>query len=227
MTLRTPITRARPRSSNRLMDAAGGVGGQPLWRMSDSASARLAADAWNMPRTAEVTVLAPGLRTPRIDMHRCLDDDDHPARRQRRVKRVRDLRGQPLLHLWPLGVEVDEPSELRQAGNPPVGVGDVADVRHPVPGHQVMLAHRVDRDVPDDHELLVVLVEDRGQHLGGVGTDAGEDLGVRPGHPLGGVAQAVAVGILTDRDQNLADGCGHARLVDAGPLRHLTHRPRA
>ena len=24
-----------------------------------------------MPRTAEVTVLEPGLRTPRIDMHRC------------------------------------------------------------------------------------------------------------------------------------------------------------
>ena len=24
-----------------------------------------------MPRTAEVTVLDPGLRTPRIDMHRC------------------------------------------------------------------------------------------------------------------------------------------------------------
>ena len=27
--------------------------------------------AWKMPRTAEVTVSVPGLRTPRIDMQRC------------------------------------------------------------------------------------------------------------------------------------------------------------
>ena len=35
------------------------------------ASARVLALSLKMPRTAEVTVFAPGLRTPRIDMHRC------------------------------------------------------------------------------------------------------------------------------------------------------------
>ena len=35
------------------------------------ASDRVRALVRKMPRTAEVTVLAPGLRTPRIDMHRC------------------------------------------------------------------------------------------------------------------------------------------------------------
>ncbi len=34
------------------------------------ASARVA-ESRRLPRTALVTVLAPGLRTPRIDMHRC------------------------------------------------------------------------------------------------------------------------------------------------------------
>ena len=35
------------------------------------ASARVLALSLMLPRTAEVTVFAPGLRTPRIDMHRC------------------------------------------------------------------------------------------------------------------------------------------------------------
>src|ERR1700759_4295934 len=38
---------------------------------SDIASARDRASLRKLPRTAEVTVVAPGLRTPRMDMHRC------------------------------------------------------------------------------------------------------------------------------------------------------------
>ncbi|PQM49404.1 hypothetical protein C1Y40_00372 [Mycobacterium talmoniae] len=40
-------------------------------RMRSSASDRDLASVLNSPRTAEVVVTAPGLRTPRIDMHRC------------------------------------------------------------------------------------------------------------------------------------------------------------
>ena len=39
--------------------------------MNRIASARVAISVRKRPRTAEVTVLAPGLRMPRIDMHRC------------------------------------------------------------------------------------------------------------------------------------------------------------
>ncbi len=35
------------------------------------ASALVLAWVWKMPRTAEVVVIAPGLRTPRMAMHRC------------------------------------------------------------------------------------------------------------------------------------------------------------
>src|SRR6478609_6724238 len=40
-------------------------------RMRSSASARDAASTLNWPRTADVVVIAPGLRTPRIAMQRC------------------------------------------------------------------------------------------------------------------------------------------------------------
>ncbi len=43
---------------------------QRLLRISDMPSLRVAV-LRNCPRTAEVTVRAPGLRTPRMDMHRC------------------------------------------------------------------------------------------------------------------------------------------------------------
>ena len=36
-----------------------------------SASARVRGSLWKMPRTAEVTVSAPGLRMPRMAMQRC------------------------------------------------------------------------------------------------------------------------------------------------------------
>src|SRR6202041_896352 len=42
-----------------------------LRKMRSSASAREAGLVLNWPRTADVVVTAPGLRTPRIAMHRC------------------------------------------------------------------------------------------------------------------------------------------------------------
>ena len=49
----------------------GAVRGQRCPRMSPIASARVLSLSRKAPRTAEVTVLAPGLRTPRMVMHRC------------------------------------------------------------------------------------------------------------------------------------------------------------
>ena len=40
-------------------------------RISAIASARDEAEVWNSPRTADVVVREPGLRIPRIAMHRC------------------------------------------------------------------------------------------------------------------------------------------------------------
>src|SRR4029453_9517287 len=48
-----------------------GVGGAAHCLISAIASARDEAEVWNSPRTADVVVREPGLRIPRIAMHRC------------------------------------------------------------------------------------------------------------------------------------------------------------
>ena len=161
---------------------------------------------------------APGLRMPRIAMHRCSASMTTITPRGFRTscQRVGDLAGQPLLHLRPAGVDLDQPGQLGQPGDPAVLARDVADVRHAVEGHQVVLAGRVHRDVLDQHQLVVVLVEGGRQDLGRVLPEPGEGLGVGPGHPGGGVPQPVAVRVLPDRDQQLADGAAaRSRLVDS------------
>ena len=107
------------------LQAVPGVGDEAM------TSARVAAFLLNSPRTADVTVSVPGLRTPRIDMHRCSASiiTSTPGRVERVDHRVGDLRGEPLLHLRALGEPVDEPGELRQAGDAAVVAGDVRDVR--------------------------------------------------------------------------------------------------
>ena len=61
---------AAPTKSNsrRLTPGPRTAQSRPMKRM---ASVRVATLSRNSPRTAEVTVEDPGLRTPRMDMHRC------------------------------------------------------------------------------------------------------------------------------------------------------------
>ena len=109
------------------------------------ASARVASLARNRPRTAEVTVVAPGLRTPRIDMHRCSASTttSTPRGTQHPLDGVGDLGGQPLLDLRPAGEAVDQAGQLGQPGDAAVLVGDVGHVGLADPRHQVVLAHAV------------------------------------------------------------------------------------
>jgi hypothetical protein len=60
----------------------------------------------------------------------------------------------------------------------------------------------------------VVGLERGEQHLGGVDAQAGEELGVGAGDAGRGLAQAVAVRVLADRDQDLPDGVLDALEVD-------------
>jgi hypothetical protein len=85
---------------------------------------------------------------------------------------------------------------------------------HTMKRQQVVLAHGHDLDVPHEDELLVVGLERREQHLGRVDPQAGEQLRVGAGDPGRGLAQAVAVGVFADGDQDLADGGLDALEVD-------------
>jgi hypothetical protein len=63
------------------------------------------------------------------------------------------------------------------------------------------------RDVLDEDQLLVMLVEGLLQHGVRIGIEAGENLLVGPGDSGRRVAEPVAVRVLADRDQQLAYGC--------------------
>ncbi len=153
-------------------------------------------DVRNAPRTAEVTVLAPGLRTPRIDMHRCSHSTTTMTPRGSTIRgqRIGDLAGQPFLNLRPPRVEVDQTRQLRQPGDLALLVRDVADVGHPVKRHQVVLAGASRPRCPDHDHLVVPGVEDGGKHVFGPLAQPGELLRVRPGDARRRLLQAFAVG---------------------------------
>ena len=136
-------------------------------------------------------------------MHRCSHSTTTMTPRGSRMlhQRVGDLRGQPLLHLRPTGEDVDQPGQLGQPGDAAVVDGDVADVRDAVERHQVVLAHRADLDVLDQHHLVVAEVERRGQDVLRLLPQAGEDLARRPGDPAGRLRRPVAVRVLADGDR--------------------------
>ena len=194
MTLTIPITRGPGREARALAHLV------PEW-ISAIASARVAGLVSIEPRTAEVIVRAPALRDPAHGHAEVLglDHHDHAARLEDLHERVGDLGGQPLLHLRALGVDVDEPGQLGQPGDL-AGLGrDVADVGHPGERHEVVLAHRPQLDVADQHHLVVADVEGGGEHVVGRLAQALGQLGVRPRDPRRRLAQALALGVLAHR----------------------------
>ena len=88
-----------------------------------------------------------------------LDHDQHALRLEAALELVGDLGRQPFLHLRALGVRVDQPGQLRQPGDPAVVVRDVGDVGLADERHEVVLAHRGERDVAHHDHLVVVGLE--------------------------------------------------------------------
>src|SRR5450755_1059491 len=84
-----------------------------------------------------------------------LDDDDDAARLKNLLDGVRDLGGHPFLHLRPLCVDVDQPSQLRQAGDLAFHIGDVPHMGDPMERHEVVFTRAVDLDVFHDDHLVV------------------------------------------------------------------------
>ncbi len=92
-------------------------------------------------------------------------------------------------------------------------------MRPPVEGDQVVFTARVEGDVADHHDLLVVLLTKEGvDDVVRLLSKPGEDLGVEPGHPLRRLHQTLALGVLADRLENLADRVGDRALVDLSRL---------
>ena len=121
------------------------------------------------------------------------------------IERVGDLRRETLLHLRAAGEDVDEAGDLGQPRDVAVVASGCSRRVRRRERHQVVLAHRPHLDVLDQHQLVVADVERGREDLARVLVHAGQQLGVRLGDAARGVTQPVAVGVLADRDQQLAD----------------------
>ncbi|EDM74234.1 hypothetical protein PPSIR1_41074, partial [Plesiocystis pacifica SIR-1] len=123
-------------------------------------------------------------------------------------ERVGDVVADPLLEGQPAGEavhELAEPTEADQLVRGQVGHGRLAH-----PGHEVVRAHPVARDVPHDHELRVPLAEDgvAEDHRRIVRVARDHHLGPHPRDPLGGPAEVAMAQIQATRAQELAHGLG-------------------
>ena len=75
----------------------------------------------------------------------------------------------------------------------------------PTTGKQVVFAEAHEPDVLDQDHLIVFLREQLVEVNARILLQALEDLGVHPGDALGRLTQSLAIGIFTDRQQDLAN----------------------
>ena len=80
----------------------------------------------------------------------------------------------------------------------------------------MVLAEGVEGDVLEDHHLLVALLEADHELLAGVHAQAGEHLGVHLRDAPRGAGQALALGVITDGLDDLADGLAGSVDIDQG-----------
>src|SRR5690348_9546405 len=179
------------------------------------ASARVTLLSRKAPRTAEVTVRAPGLRTPRMVMHRCSASITTTTPRGPSVS-TRASAIWLVIRSCTCGRLAYTSTSLASLDSPVMAldVRDIADVGDADERDQVMFARPVQLDVADDDHLVVVRVEDGGEHVLRALPQPGELLGVGPRDPRRGVAQAVALRVLADREQDLPDRALDARQVE-------------
>ena len=136
------------------------------------------------------------------------DDDDDALRIQDLGDSVGDLRGQTLLDLGAPRIALDEARELRQAGDD-AAARNVAHMRAPVEGQEVVFAHRVEGDVAHEDEFIGARVELRTQMLTGVLEQAGAHFAPRACHAVGRADQAFTLGVFADGDKQVARGLFH------------------
>ena len=83
---------------------------------------------------------------------------------------------------------------------------------------KVVLAHAIERDIPEDNHLIMSDFKANLEVLGGVYPSAGKDLFVHVGDPSRSVQETVTVRILANRAQQLFDGGLDSLVVDGTAL---------
>lgn len=131
------------------------------------------------------------------------------------VEAIGDLCGETLLHLGPTRESLYESGQLRQTGDPPLG-----HVRHvclAVEGDEVVLAHRVERDLAHHHDLLVVLFSEEGvDHLPRIEMDPSKYLLVETGDPGWGLHKSFPERVFAEGFDDLPHRLFDSAGVDGG-----------
>ena len=145
-----------------------------------------------------------------------LQDDADALRFEPLLEELRDLLGEPFLDLEAAGVHLDHARDLGQPDD--TTARDVRHRRRPEERQEVVLAQRVERDVPHDDHLAVRDVEDRAvDEPLGIDVVTGGQLCIHPVDAAGRPGEALAVRILTDLHQDLADGGLDRTMADGLP----------
>src|SRR5688572_10070465 len=141
-----------------------------------------------------------------------LDDDRDAERLELLHQRLGDLRREPLLHLQPAREDVDDAGDLAQPDD--LAVRNVGHVAFAEERQQVMLAEAVHVDVAHHHHFIVGNVEERAVddfvHVRAVPARQKAERLLDATRRLG---EALAVGVLTKRGEQLADKIGHGSVL--------------
>ena len=138
-----------------------------------------------------------------------LDDDGDAQRLQIVPYALGDLRGQPLLNLQAPGIAFQHPRQLRDTHNA-IG-GQIGDRRGAGDRRQMVLAMRLERDVPQQNHLVIAsdLLEGAGEMGRGILVVPRCIFAPGAANAGGRVAQALAVGIVARPQQQGADRILH------------------
>ena len=135
-----------------------------------------------------------------------LDHHNHGLCAQLVHQGVCNLAGQTLLYLRTLSKQIHQARQLGQSGHLAGLARNIADVGDAEERHKMVLAGGIDRNVPDQHQLLVILRKRLIQHVRRFGVQASEHFRIRASHPCRGFQQALTVWVLPYRDEQLAHG---------------------
>ena len=80
----------------------------------------------------------------------------------------------------------------------------------------MMFAQRVELDVAQQHDLIIALAKHRLEMPPRIILQSGHQLGVSASDAIGRLEQSLAVGILADRQEDVAHGFLDAREIDFG-----------
>ena len=142
---------------------------------------------------------------------RGVDDTKNAQGLQSLHDRIRDLVGQTFLDLRSQCEPFDDARELAQSRD--ATTRQVGDVRVPDEGQEVVLADRMERNVPEQHDLIVFFVKDGLEIRLRIDMQSAGKLRVRSRDTYRRPSQALTVRVLAKRNDNLSD-----RPLDAGEI---------